>query len=188
MNNIRSSIKTIRDLTEKYQEYLSKDEIILVQTYYAYTNNLNNAILICEDLKKAAYGLAHGKADKKAINAVNHKIATDVILKLINKSEDFFNRLPLDIQDELIECYDEYSVEEELKKNVYKILELFLPNDPEGTENEIEEISELPKETQIPKNKPATPKTKSSSDKEFPSILAKLKYYQKKIIENQNEE
>lgn len=185
-------IKTIDELTEKYKKYLSKDEIILVQTYYAYTNNFNNAILICEDLKKAAYGLAHGKADKKAINAVNQKIATDVILKLINKSEDFFNRLPLDIQDELIECYDEYSVEEELKKNVYKILELFLPDSTEvhtaETENEIEEIPELPEEIKIPQRNNVIPETKTSNTKEFPSILAKLKYYQKKIAESKKEE
>jgi len=155
---------TIKEVISTYRENLCDEEVMLAKTYYEYTQNINKTILICEDLKKAAYGLAHNKADISAINHINERIARDVILKLIGKSDSYFDKLPIDTQDELIDCYEQYSQEDELKENLYKILEL-TPAEHKIIESEI-----------IHSAKPDTVDIKENKKE---SLLGKLKMYQK---------
>lgn len=161
---------TIKEVLSTYQEALCSEEIMLAKTYYEYTKNINKTILICEDLKQAAFGLAHGKADKAAINHINEHIARDVILKLIEKPDCYFDKLPLDTQDELLDCYEQYSQEDELKENLCKIL--FLT----PKENIAEIKSDPPKLT----NK------KSEEKQSKQSLLEKLKMYQKIVQQRHN--
>ncbi len=155
---------TIKEVISTYRESLCEEEVMLAKTYYEYTKNINKTILICEDLKKAAYGLAHNKADISAINHINECIARDVILKLIGKSDSYFDKLPIDTQDELLDCYEQYSQEDELKENLYKILDL-TPAENKITEAEI---------THSAKSAPVDTKEKKKE-----SLLGKLKMYQK---------
>lgn len=158
---------TIKEVLNTYQESLCDEEVMLAKTYYEYTKNINKTILICEDLKQAAFGLAHGKADKAAINHINEHIAKDVILKLIDKPECYFDKLPLDTQDELLDCYEQYFQEDELKENLCKILFL----------SPTESIAEI-------KSEHSKPEDKKSEKKQ--SLLEKLKMYQKIVQQKHN--
>ena len=155
---------TIKEVLNTYRESLCDEEVMLAKTYYEYTQNINKTILICEDLKKAAFGLAHGKADTSAINHINERIAKDVILKLLEKPDSYFDKLPIDTQDELLDCYEQYSQENQLKENLYKILDLT------PAENTITEANVThTKKSDI----------NDTKEKKKESLLGKLKMYQK---------
>lgn len=149
-------------LKREYADYLTANELELAISFYNITQNKEKTFVICDDMKKAFYGKTFNETSVKAINAINEEIAKCVILKLIGRSEEYFEKLPVDIQDTMFELYEKYLDEEQLQTELCSLLEIKKPA--------------LPKQEQ-----PSHQNANTSESTEKKSLLAKLKYYQDKL-------
>ena len=148
----------------EYEDFLSEDEIQLAITFYEYTGNTNKTIIICDNLKIAFYGKTFGCIDTAAVNEINEEIAKSVCLKLIGRDEKYFDSLPIDLQDDVIELYEKVLDEEELRDKLLELLKI-KPCTVRLNNNEKKGIK---------------PKEEIKSQKK-PSLLARLREYQRAI-------
>ena len=111
-------------IKREYSKILTEDEIKLALLLYKYTQNKESTIKVCSDLKSNYYGKTFGFTNTAAIKEVNDEIAKAVCLKLIIRDEDYYNNLPIIVQNKLIELYESIFDEGELKKSLLRYLKL----------------------------------------------------------------
>ncbi len=90
-----------------------------------------------------------------------------MILKHTGRSEEYFEKLPVDIQDTMFELYEKYLDEEQLQTELCNLLEIKKPT--------------LPKQEQ-----PSHQNANTSESTEKKSLLARLKFYQDKLNDRKN--
>ena len=111
-------------LKDEYSDYLTTKEMQFALDFYDYTKNKTQTIVICNELKQAFYGKTFGKVSTKSVTHINEKLAKGVCLALIGKDEDFYNKLPADLQDDMIGLYERVLDEDDLKKQLCELLEI----------------------------------------------------------------
>ena len=111
-------------LQQEYGDYLTNKEMQFALDFYAYTQNRTKTIVICNELKQAFYGKTFGKVSKVSVAHINEELAKGVCLALIGKDDDFYNKLPVDMQDNIIGLYERVLDEDDLKKQLCELLEI----------------------------------------------------------------
>ena len=144
-------------IKDNFGNYLIECEIQLALKLYEFTQNKESTLKVCGELKKSFYGKTFGILEDAALKSVNDEIAKAVCLKLINRDEDYFNNLPIYVQDKLIELYESVFEEDELKEKLMEYLNI----------NTVGKIYQY--------DRPAIKKEQGEKKK---SVLAQLRAYQ----------
>ena len=111
-------------IKSEYGDYLTTKEMQFALDFYAYTKNKTQTIVICNELKQAFYGKTFGKVSKVSVAHINEQLAKGVCLALIGKDDDYYNKLPVDMQDNIIGLYERVLDEDDLKKQLCELLEI----------------------------------------------------------------
>ena len=109
-------------IKSEYGDYLTAKEMQFALDFYDYTKNKTQTIVICNELKQAFYGKTFGKVSKVSVAHINEELAKGVCLALIDKDDDFYNKLPVDLQDDMIGLYERVLDENDLKKQLCELL------------------------------------------------------------------
>ena len=124
-------------IKNEYGDYLTTKEMQFALDFYAYTKNKTQTIVICNELKQAFYGKTFGKVSKVSVAHINEELAKGVCLALIDKDDDFYNKLPVDLQDDMIGLYERVLDEDELKNRLCELLDIKAVNKQELTQHEV---------------------------------------------------
>ena len=111
-------------IKNEYSDYLTTKEMQFAIDFYDYTKNKTQTIVICNELKQAFYGKTFGKVSKVSVAHINEQLAKGVCLALIGKDDDYYNKLPVDMQDNIIGLYERVLDEDDLKKQLCELLEI----------------------------------------------------------------
>lgn len=111
-------------IKNEYGDYLTTKEMQFALDFYTYTKNKTQTIIICNELKQAFYGKTFGKVNTASVAHINEQLAKGVCLALIGKDDDYYNKLPVDMQDDMIGLYERVLDEDELKKQLCEMLEI----------------------------------------------------------------
>ena len=111
-------------IKNEYGDYLTTKEMQFALDFYTYTKNKTQTIIICNELKQAFYGKTFGKVNTASVAHINEELAKGVCLALIGKDDDFYNKLPVDMQDNIIGLYERVLDEDDLKKQLCELLEI----------------------------------------------------------------
>lgn len=142
----------INQLIADYKNKLCTEEKNLVIGFYNTVGDFDAAMILCEKLSADGYGKSLNRANKNSTAAINEYISKYQIAIITGTSVEYIESLPIDIQDELLDCYESGAD----NKNLFKILDL--------------------------EYKPVkTVEVKNNQVKKRPSLLKKLRYYQNLI-------
>lgn len=142
----------INQLIADYENKLCTEEKNLVKGFYNTVGDFDAAMILCEKLSADGYGKSLNRANKSSTATVSEYISKYQIAVITGTSVEYIESLPIDIQDELLDCY-ELGAD---NNNLFKILDL--------------------------EYKPVkTVEVKNYQVKKRPSLLKKLRYYQNLI-------
>lgn len=107
----------INQLLADYQNKLCTEELIMIQGFYEITKDFNATMILSEKLALKGYGIALQKASPESRAYIDEYIQFYKISQMTGTSIEYLQKLPIDIQDELIEnSFD--------KKKLFSILNL----------------------------------------------------------------
>ncbi len=167
----------IEQLLSSYREKLCAQEIMLVTNFFNSTSDIKAAELLADRLSVKGYGLALNKASPVDIEAVNNEIMKYDIADITHTSVEYINSLPYDVQDELVYFY---SINRNMNQNEFanKLNDIMNLND-----DAVFKIEVQPAAVNSQLNHISGIKKKAYTENKKPSLLGKLRKYEKMIHE-----